>query len=636
MREIKISKIISAVAILLLFITDSSAQDKNSNAQDKIREMVVEQVDNPELTFKDTSRIAFQRICDDMKDANICFYTSMPDLDFKSDKNNINEKKYIADKNKYVLCVDPGTFVITITRAGYAPKRVRFDELKSHEMTFFFINKEKNMLKDTSNTIAKGDFLITSNPDNANIHIYGNGAFDEKTPYTFKGGKWKAGLYKLIVEKDNYKTVETEIEIKPTESGTRVIELDAKKGFVTIMPENSSASNAKVLIDGEDRGILPVAKLPISQGKHYLLIEKDGFSTYKTEFEILENIGNAIQIKLSPTKEVKITSNINKSAVYIDNEYVGKAPFSSNLTIGNHRIEVQKENYASESRDINLSEDSPNTQYVSFQLSEKNYGLKINSSPVSAEVYLDGAYKGSTPFYTTAAHGLHTIKLKRHNYFTNTSIKNVSSSHFNEMSRRLFPNRFFNFNGLYGFKSYGVELGGIIQHFSFLMGWFPVMKNNIYNTTLANSSTNEVFEYDPNYMVSTNKKVSFTDSSGMGFSLKIGYTLVKPIPLRIHIGIGYRISFKYYDVYEATEDFYYSSSYGYGNTYVSSYGSNTVYKGDLIKGGERKEENFQSYIIGMSIPIRRAFNIQADYWYSPEGNSDFVFGIGLNLYKVNR
>ena len=96
--------------------------------------------------------------------------------------------------------------------------------------------------------------------------------------------------------------------------------------------------------------------------------------------------------------------------------------------------------------------------------------------------------------------------------------------------------------------------------------------------------------------------------------------LLQPFMMRIHAGYGSR-SFKYYNVYQATKDTSYYGNNGYA----------TIKKDELLKGKEQKEDFYQSFILGVEIPISK-LNLGADYWFDSEKGPGIVFRLGFNLF----
>ena len=129
------------------------------------------------------------------------------------------------------------------------------------------------------------------------------------------------------------------------------------------------------------------------------------------------------------------------------------------------------------------------------------------------------------------------------------------------------------------------------------------------------------FNFNSEFNSTTDEKISIADSSGSGWDIKAGFVLLQPFMMRIHVGYGVR-GFRYYDVYRMIKDATIQGT------------SNELKEGDLIKSNVVSKKSFNSFLIGIEIPIRH-LNLGVDYWFNSErgpGFSSLVFRVGLNLY----
>jgi hypothetical protein len=103
--------------------------------------------------------------------------------------------------------------------------------------------------------------------------------------------------------------------------------------------------------------------------------------------------------------------------VYLNGELKGTTPLTlNNLSFGQYVVKISKEGYATVTRNVSL--DSANTdQIVMVALEHATFILQVNSTPVGADVYVDGVNKGVTPLeINDLVMGPHFVEVKMDNY----------------------------------------------------------------------------------------------------------------------------------------------------------------------------------------------------------------------------
>lgn len=102
---------------------------------------------------------------------------------------------------------------------------------------------------------------------------------------------------------------------------------------------------------------------------------------------------------------------------------VGKTPMVlSDLSIGVHELRLEKNGYESIVKKFSVKYGEPLVLSETLQVSKSSY-LAINSNPLGADIYIDGAYKGKTPdVYSDLTFGKHEIKLEKEGFSTSLKI----------------------------------------------------------------------------------------------------------------------------------------------------------------------------------------------------------------------
>jgi hypothetical protein len=135
------------------------------------------------------------------------------------------------------------------------------------------------------------EVIINSIPSNATVYL--NDAEVGKTPLDLKD--IAEGTYNLRVTVPQYEPYQEQIEVKKGNTIKRDIVLTKAKYYISI---SSNPSNAKVFIDGMEVGFTPYESTSITEGRHKIHLELDGYLPYETEVTISQNQPTIISINL--------------------------------------------------------------------------------------------------------------------------------------------------------------------------------------------------------------------------------------------------------------------------------------------------------------------------------------------------
>lgn len=247
---------------------------------------------------------------------------------------------------------------------------------------------------------------------------------------------------------DNDKKHNLEIKLKPAH------------GFLTIIGGNELTSG-EVYVDDNLLGVLPIENKPVGSGSHRLKIIKKLYKPYEQAFSISDNEKKEIAPKLIPDyANVDLSVPRDKEAEIYDNgSFLGKGKWSGRLESGKHVIEIRRLHHTSIQKEIQIS--NGQDKVLHLDAPEPIYGtLRVNSTPNGAEVWLDGAKIGTTPYYSDKIiEGDHSIELKKigcksevktikvSSHFPTT--ENITLSQFSNFKITSTPEAFLSINGKY-------------------------------------------------------------------------------------------------------------------------------------------------------------------------------------------
>ena len=214
-------------------------------------------------------------------------------------------------------------------------------------------------------------------------------------------------------------TYKIECNLYHTETGTvtvnerMTIEKKLRPAFGYINVSTSPEQGAKVFVNGEYLGLSPIKSDKLKSGSHTVMVMKDMFKMTEKSFTV--NDGQTTNATLNMSSNfVNVTINTDADAdIYVDEEYKAKGRWTGRLSDGLHNFEARKANHRTtkKSLDLVLGENQTITLEAPKPI---NGSLDVSSSPMSAEIYIDGKHYGQTPnFINDVLIGTHELKLEK-------------------------------------------------------------------------------------------------------------------------------------------------------------------------------------------------------------------------------
>ena len=228
---------------------------------------------------------------------------------------------------------------------GLSP--IKSDKLKSGSHTVMVM---KDMFKMTEKSFVVNDGQTTnatlnmsSNFVNVTINTDADADIYVDEEYKAKGrwtGRLSDGLHNFEARKQNHRSTKKSLDLVLGENQT--ITLEAPKPINGSLDVNSSPMSAEIYIDGKHYGQTPNCINEILIGTHELKLEKSGCATLTKTITIKENETLTINEKLQTGKEITIFTDQSGDKIYVDGNYVGTSPITSNLTYGSHNIKAER------------------------------------------------------------------------------------------------------------------------------------------------------------------------------------------------------------------------------------------------------------------------------------------------------
>jgi len=136
---------------------------------------------------------------------------------------------------------------------------------------------------------------------------------------------------------------------------------------------------AEVFVDGESIGRTPLPRVfPLTAGEHTIRVSRPGFTPFVDVFKAKEGQVAKLDVELVPiTGVLRLTAEGDAVRVFIDQRYAGDAPVEAELSVGSHKVRVERAGYAPETFAVNA---------VAGQLIDK--AIKLSALPDEQNPYL--------------------------------------------------------------------------------------------------------------------------------------------------------------------------------------------------------------------------------------------------------
>lgn len=160
---------------------------------------------------------------------------------------------------------------------------------------------------------------------------------------------------------------------------------------------------AELTVNGMPQGVSPLVMSHLSPGKYNIIAKKPGFTPESKMLEVPVD-GSPVWVSMilnSNTTSLEVAAQDEEeellvgAKILLNDKEVGVTPYKNEFEEGAYKLEVQHNGYQSVVLNINLLRGTPETRKVT--LIESPGGLKINSSPIGATVFVNDQQYGITP-----------------------------------------------------------------------------------------------------------------------------------------------------------------------------------------------------------------------------------------------
>ena len=219
--------------------------------------------------------------------------------------------------------------------SGTYKVRVVKDMYKTAEQTF--------VVSDENTTEAlldmKPNFVTLTVDTDTNADIYIDNQYKAKGRWN---GRISDGVHFVEVKKDKHRTVSKNINLVLGKDEN--IKIEAPEPITGFLDVSTLPVKADIYLNGKHYGTTPRIISNLLIGDYTLKLEKEGCAPITKNITIEENQTVAVKEQLQTGKEIVIKTDKSGDMVYIDENYVGTTPLTTNVSYGKHKVKAARGN----------------------------------------------------------------------------------------------------------------------------------------------------------------------------------------------------------------------------------------------------------------------------------------------------
>ena len=215
----------------------------------------------------------------------------------------------------------------------------------------------------------------------------------------------RKGEYVVTVRKAGYYEVNQSFVVGDEPSLTVGVEMRRLPGRLAVVTD--PAVDAVVSIDGSLVGNAPFGPVELQPGEHSVRVEAARYLPFGDVVDV-PGLGKYQELHVQLVRRwsnVEVTSEPRGAEIFAGDERLGVTPATVELLEGTHQVSVVREGFKAWDGTV---EARPNVDQVLplIRLEPANAKLLVNSVPRTANVTVDGRYRGQTPITLALSPGV--------------------------------------------------------------------------------------------------------------------------------------------------------------------------------------------------------------------------------------
>ncbi len=352
------------------------------------------------------------------------------------------------------------------------------------------------------------------------------GVTDSKTGSCAKALEY--GTYHYIVQAEDYEDSDGLLTLSNQgETHQEDVTLKANFGTVTLQV----GQDADIYVDGQLKG-RRIWTGHLREGVHSVECKQQYYTNSLQNITVRNNVTETFNIT-PPTPingTLSVTSQPLGAKIVIDGKDYGVTPrIITDIVIGPHAVTLVKDGYKSETKNVILSQNE--TANLEVALSDMA-PIRFESVPSHSSLYINGAYKGSTPQTVTLASGEYKLRLTHSGYQDYNKTVTVKSS---EPTVKIHMKKLM-LRRTCGYAQVGYQAGSL-NALTVTAGMYLYNFNAEASFILGTDKSEDIYW--------TNKywtKGGVCNYKVMGFGGKLGYGLILNKNIRLTPQVGYTLA----------------------------------------------------------------------------------------------
>ena len=273
----------------------------------------------------------------------------------------------------------PGRHHLKYRLAGYVERDRFFDTTEGP-----YIEKNEVLVEE------KGLLLLKTDPPGCDIQI--NGVSVGQTPRLITSLAAK-DTYSVRFRKPGYLDQKITVKFEGRKPLVREEKMVLASGGIDVI---SDPAGAEVTVNGVVRGVTPVKVTDVPKGRAAVRLRLDGFADEIRELSVNAGDVQTLSVALKGLPGTLHLLSVPEGArFYVNDQSHGKGPIAiPGLKPGTYAVRAELEGYGTLTKSLELKNGASLRE--EFRLSNTMGRLEVRTSPVGAQVFLDGHSVGMT------------------------------------------------------------------------------------------------------------------------------------------------------------------------------------------------------------------------------------------------
>ncbi len=240
------------------------------------------------------------------------------------------------------------------------------------------------------------------------------------------GTKFKSfGTYGYTAQATLYHPQSGQVTVNdPVNKHEVKIDLRPAFGYIEV-PAEGKLAGAKVFIDNAYKGTVPFRSERLASGNHQVRLVRQMYSPVSENVAVKDGETTRFAPALS-ADFARVTLRVEGNAeIWVNEERKGTGTWTGELATGDYKIECRLASHRTATKQLSV-QPALDGQTINLAAPTPIYGrLNVTSTPIDADIYLDGQKVGTTPMMLPKCLiGQHTVKISKagHSDFAKTIV----------------------------------------------------------------------------------------------------------------------------------------------------------------------------------------------------------------------